>query len=68
MFAKRTNWPLEPNSLARALEVHRRAGKPLIDLTASNPTTCGFAYPEREILDALRNPRALEYLTKLLKQ
>ena len=61
MFAKRTNWPLEPNSLARALEAHRRAGKPLIDLTASNPTTCGFAYPEREILDALQNPRALEY-------
>jgi aspartate/methionine/tyrosine aminotransferase len=61
MFAKRTNWPLEPNSLARALDAHRRAGKPLIDLTASNPTTCGFVYPEREILDALRDPRALEY-------
>jgi alanine-synthesizing transaminase len=61
MFAKRTNWSLEPNSLARALGEHRRAGKPLMDLTASNPTTCGFAYPEREILDALRNPRTLEY-------
>jgi len=61
MFAKRTNWPLEPNSFARALDAHRRSGKPLIDLTASNPTTCGFAYPQREILDALRNPRALEY-------
>jgi aspartate/methionine/tyrosine aminotransferase len=61
MFAKRTNWPLEPNSLARALEAHRRAGKQLIDLTASNPTTCGFAYPERDILDALRKPGALEY-------
>jgi len=61
MFAKRTNWPLEPNSLARALEAHHRSGKPLIDLTASNPTTCGFAYPEREILDALRKPGALEY-------
>jgi hypothetical protein len=34
MFARRTNWPLEPNSLARALEAHRRRGKPLIDLTA----------------------------------
>lgn len=61
MFAKRTNWPLEPNSLARALEAHRRGAQPLIDLTASNPTACGFAYPEREILEALRNPRALEY-------
>ena len=54
MFAKRTNWPLEPNSLARALEAHRRGAQPLIDLTASNPTACGFAYPEREILEALR--------------
>jgi alanine-synthesizing transaminase len=61
MFATRTNWPLEPNSFARALEAHRRSGKTPIDLTASNPTTCGFAYPEREILDALRNARALEY-------
>jgi alanine-synthesizing transaminase len=61
MFAKRTNWPLEPNRFGRALEAHRRSGKPLIDLTASNPTTCGFAYPEREILDALRDSRALEY-------
>jgi aspartate/methionine/tyrosine aminotransferase len=61
MFAKRTNWPLEPNRLARALEEQRRSGKPLIDLTASNPTTCGFAYPDGEILDALRDARALEY-------
>jgi alanine-synthesizing transaminase len=61
MFAKRTNWPLEPNRLARAIEAQRRSGKALIDLTASNPTTCGFAYPEREILDALRDPRALTY-------
>jgi alanine-synthesizing transaminase len=61
MFAKRTNWSLEPNALARALEAHRRTGKTLIDLTASNPTTCGLVYPEREILHALRNSRSLEY-------
>ena len=61
MFSSRTNWPLEPNRFARALEEHRRSGKRLIDLTASNPTTCGFVYPEREILAALANPRAMEY-------
>ena len=61
MFSSRTNWPLEPNRFARALEAHRRSGKRLIDLTASNPTVCGFVYPEREILAALANPRALEY-------
>ena len=61
MFASRTNWRLETNRLTRALEEHRRSGKELFDLTASNPTTCGFAYPEREILAALTDPRGLVY-------
>src|SRR6202040_151028 len=61
MFASRTNWPLEPNRFALALEVHRRSGRKLLDLTASNPTICGFAYPEQKILEALADPRALEY-------
>jgi aspartate/methionine/tyrosine aminotransferase len=47
--------------LTRALEEHRRSGKELFDLTASNPTTCGFNYPEREILAALADPRGLVY-------
>jgi alanine-synthesizing transaminase len=62
MFASRTNWRLEPNRLAQALERHRRGGKPLFDLTASNPTACGFAYPEAEILAALADPRVLRYV------
>lgn len=61
MFAARTNWPLEPNRFSLALEAHRRKGRALLDLTASNPTMCGFAYQEREILAALADPRALEY-------
>src|SRR5580704_14196396 len=61
MFASRTNWRLETNRLTRALEEHQRSGKELFDLTASNPTTCGFDYPEREILAALTDPRALVY-------
>jgi alanine-synthesizing transaminase len=61
MFASRTNWRLETNRLTRALEEHRRSGKELLDLTASNPTTCGFAYPEQEILAALADPRGLVY-------
>jgi aspartate/methionine/tyrosine aminotransferase len=61
MFAKRTNWNLEPNRLSAALAAHRGAGKPLIDLTVSNPTQCGFLYDEEAILDSLRNPEALKY-------
>ena len=33
----------------------------MIDLTASNPTECGFDYDEQAILDALANPAALSY-------
>ena len=61
MFSSRTNWRLDPNRFSQVLERHRRGGQPLYDLTASNPTACGFAYPEREILAALADPRALRY-------
>ncbi len=61
MFAKRTNWNLKANRLSEALAAHRAAGKPLIDLTVSNPTECGFACDEEAILNALRNPAALKY-------
>ena len=61
MFADRTNWNLAPNRLSEALARHRAAEKPLIDLTVSNPTECGFAYEGRTILEALRNPEALKY-------
>jgi len=61
MFAKRTNWNLATNRLSAALTAHRAAGKPLIDLTVSNPTECGFLYDEEAILSALRNPAAMKY-------
>ena len=61
MFAKRTDWNLSPNRLSEALAQHRAAGKPLVDLTVSNPTECGFVYDPGLILDALRNPAALQY-------
>jgi aspartate/methionine/tyrosine aminotransferase len=61
MFADRTGWNLEPNRLSEALAHHRAAGKPLLDLTASNPTTCGFIYDSEALLRALNNPAALSY-------
>jgi len=61
MFSKRTNWDLEENAYTRALRRHREAGKRILDLTASNPTTCGFQYDEAAILDALRDPASLRY-------
>jgi alanine-synthesizing transaminase len=61
MFAERTNWNLAGNRLSEALARHRASGKRLLDLTASNPTECGFAYDDEVILAALGNPAALRY-------
>lgn len=60
-FSSRTPRSFQPNRLsARAAEL-RQAGAPLIDLTLSNPTQAGLAYPERHILEALRDARSLRY-------
>jgi alanine-synthesizing transaminase len=61
MFAGRTNWNLDANRLSHELAQHRAAGKPLLDLTASNPTECGFDYDGAAILGALGNSAALTY-------
>lgn len=61
MFSKRTNWSLEQNAYTRALDRHRQSGRRLLDLTASNPTQCGFQYDEAAIFAALRDPAALRY-------
>ena len=61
MFAERTNWNLAGNRLSEALARHRAGGKRLLDLTASNPTECGFAYDSEAMLAALQNPAALRY-------
>jgi aspartate/methionine/tyrosine aminotransferase len=61
MLSARTNWNLQTNRFARALENHRHSGKALLDLTASNPTACGFEYPADKILGALADPGALKY-------
>ena len=59
-FSRRTNWNTEESELARAHRLRVQAGLPIADLTASNPTRCGFAY-EANLLAALSDPRALVY-------
>jgi alanine-synthesizing transaminase len=43
------------------LDEKRAAGAPILDLTESNPTAAGFAYPSDAILSALADPRSLRY-------
>lgn len=59
-FSLRTNWNTEESELARAHRLRLEAGLPIADLTASNPTRCGFQYPA-DLLEALADPRALDY-------
>src|ERR1700678_2653210 len=61
MFADRTNWKFEGNRLSEALAKRRRSGQPILDLTASNPTTSGYQYHAGAMLRALSNPKALVY-------
>jgi len=60
MFSSRTDWLLAPNRLTRQLEERRRQGLPVLDLTESNPTRCGFAL-ESGTLQALQDPQSLVY-------
>jgi alanine-synthesizing transaminase len=59
-FSQRTNWNTEESELARAHRLRVEAGLPIADLTASNPTHCGFEYREG-LLAALTDARALDY-------
>lgn len=60
MISSRLPKSLELNAVSRALDAKRRSGAPVVDLTATNPTGAGFAYP-KTLLEPLANPRALDY-------
>jgi aspartate/methionine/tyrosine aminotransferase len=55
-FSNRARWDAPVNRLTRARQAHRG---PLLDLTGSNPTRAGIAYPHDELAEALaRGARA----------
>jgi alanine-synthesizing transaminase len=59
-FSKRTEWNTEESELAQAHRLRVQAGLPVADLTASNPTRCGFNY-DAKLLNALTDTNALDY-------
>lgn len=60
MFSDRVPRDLAANRLSTMVEAARAEGRPLLDLTVSNPTQAGFAYPE-DLLMPLADARALRY-------
>ena len=60
MFSSRVPGELLPNAFTLALRRARAAGKPLLDLTVTNPTVAGISYPP-SILDPLSNAAGMRY-------
>ncbi len=61
MFSDRTSWNRNTNRLSEALARYRASGRPLFDLSVSNPTECGFFYDNHAIMRALCSPASLQY-------
>ncbi len=61
IFARRTDWPLSSNRITAAAEDLRRDGAAILDLTESNPTRCGFVFPDEMILSPLGDKENLRY-------
>lgn len=61
MFSDRSNWDFQPNRLSQGLVRHRAGKRPLLDLTASNPTTVGFDYDVQALQRALSRSAARPY-------
>lgn len=60
MFSARTRFAQQPNRLTRALAERRAAGRPVLDLTQSNPTRAGLCVP-RGLLAPLASEPARHY-------
>jgi aspartate/methionine/tyrosine aminotransferase len=60
-FSRRTSWNLAENDLTTAVRARRAAGRPLIDLTVSNPTHCGLTHDPAALLAPLADPLAAHY-------
>ncbi len=60
MFSTRLPRDLTPNRLTTTIAGLRADGRPVIDLTVSNPTRAGFDY-DADLLAPLSDPRGLVY-------
>jgi alanine-synthesizing transaminase len=61
IFSTRYDRHSPPNALGLLLADKKAAGRPVCDLTLSNPTRAGFTYDSESILAALGQPAAMVY-------
>jgi alanine-synthesizing transaminase len=60
VFSSRVPADLGPNRVTEAVRARTASGRPLIDLTESNPTRAGLIYPA-DLLEPLGGARGLDY-------
>jgi alanine-synthesizing transaminase len=60
-LSHRLPWEGSPNRYTRAIEKRAGSGHETIDLTETNPTRVGIAYPEDELAELLRAAAASDY-------
>lgn len=60
-WSSRLPWEHPANRLTRAREERTARGLPTIDLTETNPTRVGIAYPEEELAELLRRGAGAPY-------
>jgi len=60
MFSSRLHWDFRLNRLSEAIAARKHARARILDLTESNPTRAGLAYPQ-EIVNTFQDPRMLVY-------
>ncbi len=60
-WSSRLPWEHPANRLTRAREERTARGLPTIDLTETNPTRVGIAYPEEELAELLRRGAGVLY-------
>jgi alanine-synthesizing transaminase len=60
-YSSRLDWPTGENRLAMLEAARRAAGRPILDLTVSNPTRVGLTYPEALLTGALASRGVAKY-------
>ena len=60
-FSERTNFPGGPNALAVAKKNLLASGRPLFDLSMSNPTQTGLVFPQEMLAKALEEAASFTY-------
>jgi len=60
-LSRRLPWEHSKNRLTLAVEERAARGLETIDLTETNPTRVGLAYPEAELAELLRRSAGIEY-------